>query len=79
MDSNIAYEVDEQFHTPCTALLLITMPSNFTPATLKFLRVLDRHNDRERFEPRSPVFEFRCPVHARLHADERGEDLQAAP
>jgi len=33
------------------------MSSHFTPATLKFLRGLARHNDREWFEPRRPVFE----------------------
>ncbi len=33
------------------------MPTHFTPATLKFLRGLKRHNDRAWFNERKPVFE----------------------
>lgn len=33
------------------------MPTHFTPEALKFLRGLQRHNDRTWFDPRKPVFE----------------------
>ena len=33
------------------------MPTHFSPEAIKFLRGLGRHNDREWFEPRKPVYE----------------------
>ena len=33
------------------------MATHFTPAGIKFLRDLARHNDREWFEPRKPIYE----------------------
>jgi uncharacterized protein (TIGR02453 family) len=33
------------------------MPTHFTPEALKFLRGLERHNDRAWFEPRKPIYE----------------------
>jgi uncharacterized protein (TIGR02453 family) len=33
------------------------MATHFTPEALKFLRGLARHNDREWFEPRKPIYE----------------------
>jgi uncharacterized protein (TIGR02453 family) len=33
------------------------MPTHFSPEALKFLRGLARHNDREWFEPRRPIYE----------------------
>jgi len=33
------------------------MPAHFTPEALKFLRGISRHNDREWFEPRKPIYE----------------------
>jgi uncharacterized protein (TIGR02453 family) len=33
------------------------MPTHFTPAAIKFLKDLAKHNDREWFEPRKPIYE----------------------
>jgi uncharacterized protein (TIGR02453 family) len=33
------------------------MPTHFTPESIKFLRGLARHNDREWFGPRKPIYE----------------------
>ena len=33
------------------------MATNFSPASIKFLRDLAKHNDREWFEPRKPIYE----------------------
>jgi uncharacterized protein (TIGR02453 family) len=35
----------------------VTTPTHFTPEALKFLRGLARHNDRDWFEPRRPIYE----------------------
>jgi uncharacterized protein (TIGR02453 family) len=36
---------------------MMTMPTHFTPETMKFLRGIARHNDREWFEARRPIYE----------------------
>lgn len=38
------------------------MTTHFTPEAMKFLRGLARHNDREWFEPRKPVYEKELKV-----------------
>ncbi|MDP9049121.1 MAG: DUF2461 domain-containing protein [Acidobacteriota bacterium] len=38
------------------------MPTHFTPEALKFLRGLERHNDRTWFDPRKPIFERELKV-----------------
>jgi len=42
------------------------MPTPFTPASLAFLRSLARHNDREWFTPRKPIYEreLKAPMFA---------------
>jgi uncharacterized protein (TIGR02453 family) len=51
------------------------MPTHFTPAALKFLRSLARHNDRAWFDPRKPVYEreLKAPMLALI--DELNQSL----
>ena len=46
------------------------MPAHFTPASLKFLKDLAKHNDREWFLPRKPAYdaELRAPLLATIEA-----------
>ncbi len=46
------------------------MPAHFTPASLKFLKDLAKHNDREWFQPRKPTYdaELRAPLLAVIEA-----------
>ena len=51
-------------HRPLTATKTTEPAPGFTAETLKFLRGLQRNNDREWFEPRRPVYEksLRAPM-----------------
>jgi uncharacterized protein (TIGR02453 family) len=41
----------------CTALRIRSVSTHFSPAAIKFLRGLERNNDREWFDARKPVYE----------------------
>ena len=59
------------------------MAAHFTPASLKFLKDLAKHNDREWFLPRKPVYdaELRAPLLAVIEAVSAGlpEEFQRDP
>jgi uncharacterized protein (TIGR02453 family) len=53
------------------------MATHFTPAALKFLRSLERHNDREWFDPRKAIYEHELKAPMLALIEEVNESLAA--